>query len=415
MNKLANPVTVESTFVAYQIDEVLGEGGSGRVYGAKDPDGIAVAVKVLNERAPSDKRRRFKNELSFLATNKHPNIVTALDQGLARSDKISGPFYVMRRYECSLRELMRSGIDPRRVLLYFSQILDGVEAAHLKGVVHRDLKPENILFDANTDTLAVADFGAARFVEELLVTKVETDKAQRLANFQYAAPEQRTAGVEVGVPADIWALGMILNEMYTGAVPHGTDYKTISQVAPEADFLDEIVRQAIRQEPRERQTSIEQIKSQIMKYQFEAVTQQKLSAISNQVVTAKEIDDALALTPPRLINAEWRNGQLTLVLDRPVSAQWIQALYHMGNYSSIVGVDPGRFVFQGDQASVSVRDDQAQMVVDYFKSWLPNASAVLRSRLEAAEQERQRALREEFRRQKETEERNLKVNRTLKV
>lgn len=415
MTKLATPLVLETIFGTYQLDEVVGEGGCGRVYGGKDFDGNNVAVKVINEKAPTDKRRRFKNELSFLAGNKHPNIVTALDQGLAQAGKIIGAFYVMRRYDSSLRELMRVGIDPSKVLPYFSQILDGVEAAHLKGVVHRDLKPENILHDASADTLAVGDFGAARFVEELLVTRVQTDKAQRLANFQYAAPEQRKTGVTVGIPADIWALGMILNEMFTGTPPHGTDYKTISRVAPELSFLDEIVRQAIRQAPDERQASVEQIKAQIMKYQFEAVTQQKLSAINNQVVTIKQIDDELAFTPPRLIGAEWKRGQLSLKLDRNVSVEWIQAFYNMGNYSGIVGAEPGLFVFQGGLVNVDVREDRAQMVIDYFKSWLPQASAVLRSRLEAAEKERQRELRDQLRRQKEIEEQNLRVNRSLKI
>ncbi len=163
MTRLKKPVTFETTFGVYSVDELLGEGGAGRVYGGAGPDGTPVAVKVLAaERASADKRGRFKNEISFLARNKHRNIVTVIDHGVARGGAIEGPFYVMRRYQGSLRHLVQGSISPDDVLLLFSQILDGVEAAHLQNVVHRDLKPENILYDRDSGTLAIADFGIAR-------------------------------------------------------------------------------------------------------------------------------------------------------------------------------------------------------------------------------------------------------------
>jgi hypothetical protein len=106
---------------------------------------------------------------------------------------------------------------------------------------------------------------------------------------------------------------------------------------------------------------------------------------------------------------------MTLTLDRPVSPGWIQAFYNMGSYQSLVGADPGQFVFQGNRTTVSVRDDQAQYVIDYFKGWLPTASTVLKGRLEAAEVHRQRDLMNKLHQQREAEERNLRVNRTLRV
>jgi len=415
MTKLKTPFELETVFGTYHLDELIGEGGCGRVYGGRGLDDSPIAVKVLNPGAPMDKRRRFKNELAFLIANRHPNIVTALDHGIAQSGEAKGPFYVMPRHHSSLRPLMVAGIKPSKALVYFGQILDGIEAAHLKGVVHRDLKPENILYDQKSDAVAVGDFGAARFVEDLLVTTVVTGPAQRLANFQYAAPEQRTPGAAVGQTADIWALGMILNEMFTGTPPHGNAYKTISQVVPEFGFLDSIVSQAIRQSPEERQASVEQVKTQIMKVQFDAVTQQRLDKAKNEVVTAGTIDDELATTPPRLIRAEWNRGQLTLTLDKIVSRGWIQAFYNMGSFRALVGADPGRFVFDGNVTRVDVPEHQAQTVVDNFKEWLPKATDVLRQRLEEAERERIRALREHLRREREAEEQNLRVSRTLRI
>ena len=121
----------------------------------------------------------------------------------------------MPRYAGSLRELM-GNVHPSDVTQLFSQILDGVEAAHLKGVTHRDLKPENILCDGASRSLAVADFGIASFTADALLTAVETAPGQRLANFQYAAPEQRERGREIAATADIYALGLMLIEMFTG-------------------------------------------------------------------------------------------------------------------------------------------------------------------------------------------------------
>jgi serine/threonine protein kinase len=415
MTILATPVEVETTFGTYRLNEVIGEGGCGRVYGGQGLDDRPVAVKVLNNNVSSDKRRRFKNEMAFLLGNRHKNIVTAIDHGLAQAGGVTGPFYVMRRYHSNLRGLMATRIAPEKVLPYFSQILDGIEAAHLLGIVHRDLKPENIHFDQSSDTLAIADFGAARFVEDLLVTTVETGPTQRLANFQYAAPEQRTPNTPVGLAADIWALGMILNEMYTGTAPYGTEYQTISQSAPEFGFLDEIVRLAIRQSPDERQTSVEQIKVQIMKYSFDAVTQQRLDKIRAEVVTVQETGDELSTNPPRLISAEWDGCQLYLTLDKPVSMDWVQAFYHMGSYRSILRVDPRNFVFNGNKVHCTVDEGEAQMVIDNFKGWLPNASGVLKRNLDAAEQKRQRDLRERLQHEREAEERKLRVNRALRV
>src|ERR1700724_951360 len=115
----------------------------------------------------------------------------------------------------SLRELMNDGMHAEAVLQQFGQIWNGVESAHLQDVWHRDLKPENVLILDKT-CLAIADFGVARFAQEELYTLVETRPHARLANFLYAAPEQRTRGAPTDHRADIYALGLMLNEMFTG-------------------------------------------------------------------------------------------------------------------------------------------------------------------------------------------------------
>jgi serine/threonine protein kinase len=238
--KLKNPINLQTTFGEYTLSEIIGEGGAGRVYGGEDSLAVPIAVKVLTG-AGADKRRRFRNEMGFLQRNRHPNVVEVFDNGFAQHAALTGPFYVMHRYDGSLRDLIKAGIDPAIALRYFIQVMDGVECAHLKGVVHRDLKPENVLYSKSGANLLVADFGVASFVEEALITQVETGPQQRLANFVYAAPEQRTGGQQISEAADIFALGLMLNEMFTGRVPHGASPMLVGNVRPEMAYLDALI------------------------------------------------------------------------------------------------------------------------------------------------------------------------------
>ncbi len=415
MSKLKKPIAFETTFGTYMVDELLGEGGAGRVYGGAGIDGMPIALKVLaQERANTDKRKRFKNEIAFLVRNRHPNIVTVIDHGISHAE-IAGPFYVMPRYHSSLRKLIQAAIPQERVLSLFSQVLDGIEAAHLKGVVHRDLKPENILFNRESNTLAIADFGTARFTEDLVATTVETGPAQRLANFQYAAPEQRTAGKEVGSAADIYAAGLILNEMFTGVIPFGTEYLLIGDATKEYSYLDEIVAKMLRQAPSERPASVADLKGLIQYHQSEAVSMQRLSQIDGTVIKSDKIDEPLAETPPRLVAVDWNRGQLILTLDRTVTPEWIDALYGMGTYSSVMGKPPRTFIFRGNQATSPAEEYQVKDMVDHFKRWLPLASSALKDSLEEAAKKEVTRRREQLRQEREAEEQRIRVLRNIKI
>lgn len=416
MDKLKSSISFETAFGVYVVDEVLGEGGAGRVYGGEDPDGAPIALKVLaEERASRDKRSRFKNEIAFLARNKHRNIITVIDHGVARGSSINGPFYVMRRYPANMRELIRKRIPADDVLPLFSEVLDGVEAAHLQGVVHRDLKPENILYDPSGKQVVIADFGIARFTEDILATLVQTSPTQRLANFQYAAPEQRAPGQAVGATADIFALGLILNEMVTGVVPQGTKYQLISGVSNELAFLDGIVAKMLRQVPADRPPTIADLKALIQHYQAETVSLQRLSQYDGAVIHEQEIDEPLAFEPPRLVSFDWNGRQLTLSLDREVSPAWVGALQRMDHHAAVFGKGPETFRFEGKRALVDADEHEVQPVIDRFKSWLPAATAKLKHLLEQNSQ-RQKAQRlDQLRREREAEEKRLRVLRNTKI
>jgi hypothetical protein len=251
----------ETALESYKrVGEPLGSGGTGVVYEVQDSDGNHYALKLLNSSIDKTRLKRFKNEISFCSTDRHKNIIRVLDHGLASGQGGQSPFYVMPLYSKTLRSLISAGIKPADVLFLFDQVLDGLEAAHLQGVCHRDLKPENILFDPLKRLIVVADFGIAKFNEEDLHTAVETSNRERLANFLYSAPEQRIRGKTVETKADIYALGLILNEMFTGDVPQGAGIKPIGAVAPDYSILDEVVEAMRQQIPERRPTSIQSIR-----------------------------------------------------------------------------------------------------------------------------------------------------------
>ena len=314
----------ESTFDTYESVGVIGDGGSGRVFEVADPSGNIFAAKVLDTAdRSSEKAKRFKNELSFCMSDRHPNIVRVLDHGLVKDGNVMKPFYLMKRFQSSLRELIREGMAPESAIAYFAQLLDGVEAAHLFDVVHRDIKPENFLYDGAS--LVLADFGIASFTEEDLRTAVKTKDSQRLANFRYAAPEQRAPGGNVDRRADIYALGLMLNELFTRDVPEGTRFKTIGDVAPEYEYLDPVVDEMRSHDPQDRPPDIDAVKNRLQSHKLEFVTRQRLNELDNTVIAITDVSgDPLIADPPRVVDFEWTpDGALTLILSREVTAEWV--------------------------------------------------------------------------------------------
>ncbi len=405
----------QTAFEEYRAIEVIGQGGAGTVYRVMNGDGELWAIKVLTGNSSRKKLKRFRNELMFCMRNSHDGIIRVLDHGLSTDGKNSAPFYVMPLYEGSLRALMKTGINIENVLQYFSQILDSVEAAHLLKVFHRDIKPENFLYNKGTDRLVLADFGIAHFHEENLHTAVETKADERLANFQYAAPEQRTQGRSVDHRADIFALGLILNELFTGHVPHGEGYRTIGSLHADYIYLDELVARMIQNEPEKRLQSIEEIKQQLIGRKHQFVSPQRLSTLREKVVHVTDVDDPLVADPPQIRDVDWAAGRLTITLSRPVNKRWHAALRNIGDYKFAMDVAPERFVIQDDRAMISVDGHRAQAAIDYFKQWLPKANAMyealLRRDLDAAQREERRKLEEQIR---EEEERHKIVSR-LKI
>ena len=182
----------------------------------------------------------------------HPNVISVLDHGLFDEDI---PFFVMPVFESTLRKAIERGLAPSTVQAILRQLALALEFAHAQGITHRDLKPENILCDGDVTSVVIADFGIAHFRSDVLLAAVETGNQERMANFVYAAPEQRTRGARVGTASDIYALGLIANELFTGHVPLSRTHPLISAAAPEYGYLDDVVDSMLQYPPERRPTA----------------------------------------------------------------------------------------------------------------------------------------------------------------
>jgi eukaryotic-like serine/threonine-protein kinase len=222
----------------YEILALLGAGGMGEVYRARDPRlDRRVAIKVLPAQLTHDPDAlaRFEREAKAVAALSHPNIVAihhfATDGGMH--------FVVMELLagETLRSRLGRSPLGWRKVVEIGIAIADGLAAAHAKGIIHRDLKPENI-FLTSDGQVKILDFGLARFKrtgpsQELTLTSPisPTQPGAVMGTAGYMSPEQ-VRGEEAAAPSDIFSFGCVLYEMSTGRSPfaHQTGVETLAAI-----------------------------------------------------------------------------------------------------------------------------------------------------------------------------------------
>jgi len=405
---------LKTAFDSYTVVGQVGAGGSGEVYEVRDSDGEPYAIKVLAPtRAGRDRLKRFRNEVQFCSKNTHRNIVQVVASGVTGA---GATFYVMPLYSGTLRQLMSGERPAPDRLRYFTQILDGIEAAHLLGVWHRDIKPENILFSEKDDLLVLADFGIAHFEEEELLTAVETRNNERLANFVYSAPEQKARGSRIDGKADVWALGLILNEMFTGAVPLGTDPARVSDAAPDYGYLDGLVETMLRQDPAAR-PSIDEVKRQLIARGNEFISIQRLNSLKAAVVPDTEVEDPIITNPVRIIGVDYRNDYLVFTLSAAPPPLWVMGFQRpTSSWSSFPGSGPESFTFRGNEASVLLPAEKLpNQLTQYAKHYVELANGQYVQRI--TEEHRKRIDRERQQRlaQIAEEERRQKVLRDLKL
>ena len=195
----------------YRIESRLGRGGMADVYAAHDTLlDRDVAIKLLREAPDSETARaRFVSEARILAGLSDPGLVTVLDAGISGDH----PYLVMELLPGgTVADLIDRGSQPLdRVADIGAQVASALLPVHAAGIVHRDIKPGNLLFDGQ-GRVRLADFGIARLVGD---TVRVTATGTMIGTVTYVAPEQASGG-EVGTPADIYALGLVLLELITG-------------------------------------------------------------------------------------------------------------------------------------------------------------------------------------------------------
>jgi serine/threonine protein kinase len=196
----------------YDILGEAGHGSMGHVYKARDREtGETVALKLLKPEIASDQAmmERFKNELLFARKITHKNVCR-----MHEFNRVGGVAYTSMEFVEgeSLRSVLNrfGGLPQRKAVNLALQICSGLKEAHAQGIVHRDLKPENIMVDANGN-VKIMDFGIARSMEA--VTRMT---GSMVGTPQYMAPEQ-VGGKAVDYRTDIYSLGLILYEMFTGS------------------------------------------------------------------------------------------------------------------------------------------------------------------------------------------------------
>ncbi len=235
-------------FPQLEILELIGRGGMGAIYKARQPAlDRFVALKILPPQRSLGPNfaERFNREARALARLSHPNIVAVHEFG--RVDNLH--FFLMEYVDgVNLRQLEQAGrLSPRQALEIVPQICDALQYAHDEGVVHRDIKPENVLVDRK-GRVKIADFGLARILNDPPATLRLTGEGQVMGTPHYMAPEQVERPLEVDHRADIYALGVVFYEMLTGELPLGKFAPPSRKV--EVDVrLDDVVLRALEKEP----------------------------------------------------------------------------------------------------------------------------------------------------------------------
>ena len=208
-------------FGDYEVTEVIGEGGMGRVYKAIQPRlNRAVCIKTLLPQFSSDPQvvRRFEKEATTMAALSHPNIVSVFDVGRTTD---GAAFIVMELIDGRpLRVVLRdeSPVPYERAVRLIDQVLAALAEAHLHGTIHRDLKPGNVIvvpLRDGSELVKVLDFGIARTLDVTELDDPLTKSGMMLGTPGYMAPEQ-LAGEPYDSRIDLYAAGALLYELVSG-------------------------------------------------------------------------------------------------------------------------------------------------------------------------------------------------------
>jgi eukaryotic-like serine/threonine-protein kinase len=302
----------------YQILSLLGSGGMGEVYRARDTRlGREVALKVVHSRFASDVEhlRRFEKEARAASQLDHPNILVVHDVGTYEGS----PYIVSELLQGeSLREKLGSHVPPGKAIEYALQVARGLAVAHEKGIVHRDIKPEN-LFVTKDGHVKILDFGIAKLlptfdgsgVDTRASTEIPTQAGTAVGTVAYMSPEQ-AQGRSVDFRSDQFSLGVVLYEMLAGQRPFRgasaaetlaailrEEPEPVTKLEPKVPaILGWIVQRCLSKDPEERYSSTRDLAKEL----------QSLLAHLSEAVNSKNLDPDKASNSRRRISVWMLSG-----------------------------------------------------------------------------------------------------------
>jgi serine/threonine protein kinase len=254
---------VARLFPNYEIQDLIGRGGMGAVYKARQlalDRLICIKLLPLEVSVDRDFAERFKREARTMARLNHPNIVSVFDFGTTAEGHL---YFVMEYVEgTTLHHLIKStGLKPNQALEIIVGVCEALNYAHAEGIVHRDIKPANVLVDVR-GRVKVTDFGLARLSGPSAAEQAGyTMTGTVLGTPDYMAPEQKR-GMHVDHRADIYSLGVMLYEMLCRQVPQGV-FDLPSRLVSVDERVDQVVIRAMQQEPDRRYQNTAEMKHEV--------------------------------------------------------------------------------------------------------------------------------------------------------
>jgi len=291
---IADAAEVARRLPQFEILELLGRGGMGVVYKARQIQlDRVVALKILppGDAASPGFIERFRREARSLAKLSHPNIVSVYDFGEA-----GGLYYFVMEFVdgLNLRQMILAHrLTSSEALAVVPKICDALQFAHEEGVVHRDIKPENILLDKR-GRVKIADFGLAKLLGREEIDTRLTVSGATLGTPRYMAPEQIDKPQSVDHRADIYSLGVVFYEMLTGELPMGR-FAPPSQKVQIDVRLDQIVLHALERDVERRYQHASQVRDDV-----ELVTSSPAIAPGPSITPPLQTSAPATLSRPRL-------------------------------------------------------------------------------------------------------------------